>query len=169
MRQAGKIVARVLQTLTERVKSGIKTRELDEICAQELARHKAKPSFKGYRGFPAASCVSVNEEVVHGIPAGSRKLAGGDIVSIDVGVRLRGYCGDAAVTFPVGQLSPRSARLLGATVVVRPRCPVLRPDPGGAQVPPRHQHAVLEDRQVHAQAGRSQSPAGTRRDRCRRA
>lgn len=114
MRQAGRIVARVLQTLTERIRSGIKTRELDEICAQELARHKAKPSFKGYRGFPANICVSVNDEVVHGIP-GERKLAEGDIVSLDVGTIFEGFQSDAAITVGIGKINPQAKRLLDIT------------------------------------------------------
>ena len=104
MRQAGRILAKVLQALTERVSSGIRTGELDDICAQELARHKVKPSFKGYRGFPANLCVSVNDEVVHGIP-GERILAEGDIVSLDVGTIFKGFQSDAAISVGVGELS----------------------------------------------------------------
>ncbi|MFC2009552.1 type I methionyl aminopeptidase [Chloroflexota bacterium] len=114
MREAGRILARVLQTLTERVKSGIKTMELDEICAQEIARHKARPSFKGYRGFPASICVSINEEVVHGIP-GERELVEGDIVSLDVGTIFEGFQSDGAVTVGIGEISPEAKRLIEVT------------------------------------------------------
>jgi methionyl aminopeptidase len=114
MRQSVRILARVLQALTERVSSGIRTGELDDICAQELARHKVKPSFKGYQGFPANLCVSVNDEVVHGIP-GERKLAEGDIVSLDVGVIFKGFQSDAAITMGVGEISQDAKRLLEVT------------------------------------------------------
>jgi methionyl aminopeptidase len=114
MRQAGKVLAKVLQVLTERVISGISTKELDDICAQELARHKVKPSFKGYRGFPANLCVSVNEEVVHGIP-GDRILAEGDIVSLDVGTIYKGFQSDAAVTVGIGEISQEAKRLIEVT------------------------------------------------------
>jgi len=114
MREAGRILAKVLQTLTEKLRSGIKTGDLDSICAEELARHKVKPSFKGYRGFPANLCVSVNEEVVHGIP-GDRILADGDIVSIDVGTIYKGFQSDAAVTVGVGEISQDAKRLIEVT------------------------------------------------------
>lgn len=114
MREAGRILAKVLQTLTERLRSGIKTGDLDSICAEELARHKVKPSFKGYRGFPANLCVSINEEVVHGIP-GDRILADGDIVSIDVGTIYEGFQSDAAVTVGVGEVSQDAKRLIEVT------------------------------------------------------
>jgi len=114
MRQAGKILAKVLQALTERIRAGMRTSELDDICAQELARHKVKPSFKGYRGFPANLCVSVNDEVVHGIP-GERMLAEGDIVSLDVGTIFKGFQSDAAVTVGIGEISQDAKRLLDVT------------------------------------------------------
>ncbi|MBO9386197.1 MAG: type I methionyl aminopeptidase [Thermomicrobium sp.] len=111
MREAGKIVAEVLATLAETVRPGITTAELDRIAERIIRRHGAVPSFKGYRGFPASICVSVNEEVVHGIP-GSRVLTEGDIVGIDVGARYRGYHGDATITVPVGRVSPEAEKLL---------------------------------------------------------
>ncbi len=114
MREAGRILARVLETLTERIRPGIKTRELDDICAQDLARYQAKSSFKGYRGFPANLCVSVNDEVVHGIP-GERKLVEGDIVSLDVGAIFEGFQSDTAITVGVGEISPQAKRLLEVT------------------------------------------------------
>ena len=111
MRQAGRIVAVVLEVLTRQVRPGIKTKELDVIAAREIERLGAKPSFKGYRGFPANLCVSVNDEIVHGIP-GERVLAEGDIVSLDLGVILNGFQGDAAVTVGVGEISSPTRRLL---------------------------------------------------------
>jgi methionyl aminopeptidase len=113
MREAGRVVSRVLQTLAKEVRPGIKTWELDAICARELARYGAKPSFKGYRGFPANLCVSVNNEVVHGIP-GERVLREGDIVSLDVGAIVDGFQGDAAITVGTGEISPSASTLLEA-------------------------------------------------------
>ncbi len=114
MRQAGRIVAIVLETLAEEISPGIKTQQLEAICVQELARHKAKASFKGYRGFPAHLCVSVNDEVVHGIP-GERVISEGDIVSLDVGAIFQGFQGDAAITVGVGKISPQAKQLLEVT------------------------------------------------------
>src|SRR4030067_3279782 len=89
MRQAGRIVATILGILSRQVKQGMKTRELDTIAAREAAKLGAKPSFKGYRGYPANLCVSVNDEIVHGIP-GERVLRDGDIVSLDFGAIFQG-------------------------------------------------------------------------------
>lgn len=114
MREAGRIVAMVLQTLGGVVRPGIKTRELDAACVRELARHRAESSFLHYHGYPAHICTSVNDEVVHGIP-GDRVLREGDIVSIDVGVKFKGFQGDAAVTVGVGQISPEARRLIEVT------------------------------------------------------
>ena len=114
MRQAGRIVALVLQTLAREIRPGMKTRELDTICVRELARYGAKSSFKGYRGFPAHLCVSVNEEVVHGIPGG-RVLQEGNIVSLDFGAILDGFQGDAAITVGVGKISPEAGELMRVT------------------------------------------------------
>src|SRR4030042_1425430 len=102
MRQAGKIVAEVLRILTERIKPGMKTKEMDTIAERELKKMGAESSFKGYRGYPATICVSVNDEIVHGIP-GDRVLKDGDIVSLDFGAIYQGYHGEAAVTVPVGE------------------------------------------------------------------
>ena len=113
MRQAGRIVGIVLEILRRQVKPGMKTKELDIIAAREVARLGAKPSFKGYRGFPAALCVSVNDEVVHGIP-GKRLLREGDIVSLDFGAIFDGFQGDAAVTVGVGELTPEARQLMEA-------------------------------------------------------
>ena len=114
MRQAGRIVATVLKVLKLRVKAGMKTEELDEIAAEELTRLGAEPSFKGYRGYPANLCVSVNDEVVHGIP-GERILAEGDIVSLDVGTIFKGFQSDSAVTVGVGEISQEAKRLIEVT------------------------------------------------------
>ncbi len=114
MRQAGKVVATVLEILRENIKPGMKTKELDIIAVKEVARLGAKPSFKGYRGFPAALCVSVNDEVVHGIP-GERVLNEGDIVSLDFGAIYDGFQGDAAVTVGVGEISPQAKKLMETT------------------------------------------------------
>jgi len=114
MRQAGRIVATILEILSEQVKPGMKTKELDIIAERELERLGAKPSFKGYRGFPANLCVSVNDEIVHGIP-GERVLNEGDIVSLDFGAIFMGFQGDAAVTVAVGEVSPEAKRLIETT------------------------------------------------------
>ncbi len=114
MRQAGRIVGTVLRILSEQVKPGMKTRELDVIAERELERLGARPSFKGYRGFPASLCVSVNDEIVHGIP-GERILNEGDIVSLDFGAIYDGFQGDAALTVVIGEASPEAKRLIEAT------------------------------------------------------
>ncbi len=111
MRQAGRIVATVLEVLKLEVRPGMKTKELDAIAARELERLGAKPSFKGYRGFPASLCASVNDEIVHGIP-GERVLAEGDIVSLDLGAIFMGFQGDAAVTVGVGKISPQARHIM---------------------------------------------------------
>ena len=114
MRRAGRIVATILGVLTRQVRPGMKTGELDIITARELDRLGAKPSFKGYHGFPANLCVSVNSEVVHGIP-GERILNEGDIVSLDFGAIFMGFQGDAAVTVGVGEISPQAIQLIATT------------------------------------------------------
>jgi methionyl aminopeptidase len=114
MRQAGKIVGTVLDTLSRRVKPGMKTKELDIIAAEEVERLGAKPSFKGYRGFPANLCVSVNDEIVHGIP-GERVLREGDIVSLDFGAIYNGFHGDGAVTVGVGEIDSKTKELVETT------------------------------------------------------
>ncbi len=113
MRQAGRILANVMEVLKSNLRPGMKTKELDEITANELARRGAKASFKGYRGFPASICVSVNDEIVHGIP-GEKVLKEGDIVSMDLGVIVNGFQADAAVTVAVGGISPEAEGLIAA-------------------------------------------------------
>ena len=114
MEVANRIVAEILEGVKERVQPGIETRELDELAEEWCRRQKVEPAFKGYRGYPCSICVSVNEQVVHGIP-GSRKLKAGDLVSLDFGVKHDGYYGDAAITVPVGEVAPKARALLEAT------------------------------------------------------
>lgn len=114
MRQAGRIVATILGILTKQVRPGMKTKELDIIAGREAERLGVKPSFKGYRGFPANLCVSVNDEIVHGIP-GERVLSEGDVVSLDFGAIFDGFQGDAAVTVGVGEINPEARQLLEIT------------------------------------------------------
>ncbi len=117
MRAAGLLVWEAHQRVTELVAPGVTTRELDAVVDDLFIRHGATPLFKGVPGpvpFPAATCISINEEVVHGIP-GDRKLQSGDIVSIDTGCRLQGWCGDAAVTHLVGEVRPEVRQLLETT------------------------------------------------------
>lgn len=114
MRQAGKVVAETLLKVEEIIKPGISTGELDRIAEEYIRSSNAVPSFKGYYGFPASICASVNNEVVHGIP-GERVLHEGDIISIDCGAILNGYHGDAARTFAVGQISEDAEKLIKVT------------------------------------------------------
>jgi methionyl aminopeptidase len=114
MRQAGRIVAEALALLAEHVKPGVTTGQLDTLAHDVIVKAKALPSFKGYHGYPASICTSVNEEIVHGIP-GPRVLKEGDIVSIDVGSIYKGYQGDAAITVAVGEISEEAKRLLEVT------------------------------------------------------
>ncbi|HHY39818.1 MAG TPA: type I methionyl aminopeptidase [Syntrophaceticus sp.] len=114
MRQAGKVVAQTLHELGKRVKPGVTTGELNEFADEFIRKAGCVPAFLNYQGFPASICTSINNEVVHGIP-GLRKLENGDIISIDVGAFYKGYCGDAACTFPVGDISPEAERLLEVT------------------------------------------------------
>ncbi len=114
MREAGRIVAEILLILRERCVAGATTRDLDRIAEEETLRRRARPAFKGYRGYPGSLCASVNEEVVHGIPGG-RELKSGDIVGLDFGVIYEGYCGDAAMTVPIGRVSSDVQNLLRVT------------------------------------------------------
>ncbi len=114
MRQASRIVASVLEVLKKELRVGMKTKELDNIAARELERMGAKPSFKGYRGFPANLCVSINDEIVHGIP-GERTINEGDIVSLDLGAIYDGFQGDAAISAIMGNGSPQARKLVEVT------------------------------------------------------
>jgi len=114
MSRAGRIVALILNKLVSEVKPGIKTRQLNSIAEDELRKSGAKASFKNYRGYPASLCVSINEEIVHGIP-GERVLQEGEIVSLDFGAFIQGFHGDSAVTVGVGNISKQAADLLSTT------------------------------------------------------
>ena len=114
MREAGSILAAVIEALAKEVRPEVTTGELDSLAARELKKRGAVASFKGYRGFPASICTSVNEEVVHGIP-GARVLKAGDIISLDVGAMINGFHGDAAVTLGVGKINSDSQALIDAT------------------------------------------------------
>ena len=114
MREAGRIVASVLEEMKNSVKPGITTAKLDEIAETLILKMGAAPAFKGYNGFPSSICASINEEVVHGIP-GLTKLKSGDIISIDVGAVKDGYYGDAAVTLPVGEVNSERMALIKTT------------------------------------------------------
>lgn len=115
MREAGVIVAATLQVLSDAAKAGVTTAELDSIAASELKKKGAKPAFLNYHGFPGVLCVSINDEVVHGIPSTKRKLKDGDLCSLDFGAVVRGYYADAAVTVAVGKVAPEAQRLLDVT------------------------------------------------------
>jgi methionyl aminopeptidase len=114
MRYAGGVVAQALQAVAAAVRPGVTTLELDRVAERVIRGAKCVPAFKGYHGFPATICASVNEEVVHGIP-GLRRLKDGDIVSVDVGAVYQGYYGDAAATYPVGDVNPEALRLIRVT------------------------------------------------------
>jgi methionyl aminopeptidase len=114
MRTSCRMSAEVLRQVAEGVKAGVTTGELDELARRIIAGMKAKPSFLGYRGYPAALCVSINEEVIHGIPGG-REIRSGDLVSLDVGVYYNGFHGDNATTVMVGAVDPEAIRLVEAT------------------------------------------------------
>ncbi len=115
MHRAGQVVYEVLTALREMVRPGVTTRELDAV-AERMARERgARPAFKGYMGYPATLCTSINSEIVHGIPSGRRKVREGDIISLDFGAECDGYFGDAAVTVPVGPVTPERERLLRVT------------------------------------------------------
>jgi methionyl aminopeptidase len=114
MREAGKLVARALKICRDLAKPGTKTIEIDQAVEAFYARHGAIPLFKGYPGktpFPAVTCLSINEQVVHGIP-GQRVLKEGDLLKVDTACKLNGWCADRAITIPIGQVSPEKARLL---------------------------------------------------------
>ncbi|MEZ4860699.1 MAG: type I methionyl aminopeptidase [Caldilineaceae bacterium] len=115
MREAGRIVARVHAALQEAIRPGVSTWELDQIALQVLQRYSASSAFLGYRGFPAHICASINQELVHGIPNKDRVLREGDIISIDVGSKYRGFIGDSAWTYAVGAVSDEAKTLMQVT------------------------------------------------------
>ena len=114
LKRSNAIVAEVFNKLKGMISPGVTTKELDQVAEEYILSKGGRPAFKGYRGFPGTLCISINEEVVHGIP-GQRRLKEGDIVSLDVGVNFLGYYGDAAITFPVGEVDPEAKRLLEVT------------------------------------------------------
>ena len=115
MREAGRITAQALVAARECVREGISTYELDTVIRNTIERAGAKPSFLGYAGFPGSACISINDEVIHGIPSKKRILMEGDIVKIDVGAYYKGFHGDSARTIPVGRVSAEAERLIEAT------------------------------------------------------
>ena len=114
MNRAGTMVAEVLDALRGLISEGVSTREIDTFAEDRIKALGGTPAFKGYRGYPASICASINEQVVHGIPS-QRRLRGGDIISIDLGVYCDGFYGDAAITVPVGTVSGEDAALIRAT------------------------------------------------------
>jgi len=112
MRAAGAVTGRILYELAELIKPGVSTKEIDSFVEESIRAEGMTPTFKGYNGFPASACVSVNEELVHGIPSEARKLREGDIVSVDVGVTNKGWISDAARTYAVGEVSGTAARMI---------------------------------------------------------
>ena len=115
MKEAGRITAEALLAAREQVREGISTYELDKVIRNYIERAGAKPSFLGYAGFPGSACISINDEVIHGIPSKNRILQEGDIVKIDVGAYYKGFHGDSARTYPVGRVSEEALRLITAT------------------------------------------------------
>ncbi len=113
IRKSNQIVAKILTELGKMITPGVQTKELDEYAELRVKEMNAIPAFKGYRGYPASLCTSINEEIVHGIPS-SRRLRDGDIISLDFGVLYEGYYGDAAVTYPVGEITPKAKKLIKA-------------------------------------------------------
>ena len=114
LRKGNQVVAFVLKELEKNCRPGITTLELDQIAERLIRKNNCIPAFKGYRNYPASLCISINEEIVHGIP-GDKRLKNGDIVSLDMGVKLDGFYGDAAITVPVGDIDPESQKLLKVT------------------------------------------------------
>lgn len=115
MREACKVTGEILRNLEGFIKPGISTQDINAYVENAIARYDMKPTFKGYGGFPAGACVSVNEEIVHGIPSSKRILREGDIVSIDTGATYKGYCSDAARTYAVGEISEEARKLIDVT------------------------------------------------------
>lgn len=115
MREAGRIVALAHQEVQKHIKAGVSTYELDQIVEHVITSHGATPSFKGYGGFPASACTSINEQVVHGIPSETVTLKDGDIISIDIGANYKGYHGDSAWTYAVGEISKDVQKLMDVT------------------------------------------------------
>ena len=116
MSQAGAVTAQILEELYKVIEPGISTKDIDEFVEENILKNKMIPAFKGYNGFPASTCVSINQEVVHGIPSKKRILKQGDIVSVDVGTIHKGYYSDAARTYPVGEIDDSAQKLITITM-----------------------------------------------------
>lgn len=115
MRESGKVTGKILRDLEDFIKPGVSTKDIDRFVEETIRAHGMIPTFKGYGGFPASACVSINDEVVHGIPSKKRKLKEGDIVSVDIGATYKGYVSDAARTYGVGKIDSEAQRLIDAT------------------------------------------------------
>lgn len=115
MKEAGRITAEALLIAGENVREGVTTKHLDKLIREHIERSGAKPSFLNYNGFPASACISINDEVIHGIPSNKRVLQEGDIVKVDVGAFYKGFHGDSARTFPVGKVSAEATKLIEVT------------------------------------------------------
>jgi len=115
MRESGKVTGYILNALIDVIKPGISTMEINNFVEGIILKNNMIPTFKGYNGFPAAACVSINDEVIHGIPSRKRRLAEGDIVSVDVGCTFKGYVSDAARTYAVGEIDNEARRLISVT------------------------------------------------------
>ena len=115
MREAGRITAEALMVAKEAIRPGLSTKELDKIIQRHIEKCGATPTFLGYNGFPGSACISINDEVIHGIPSDKIIIREGDIVKVDVGARFRGYNGDSARTFAVGKVSDEALRLISVT------------------------------------------------------
>ncbi len=115
MKEACRIAAGALRAAGEAVEPGVSTAQINRVVDEYITKHGAYPTFKGYNGFPAAACISINDEIIHGIPANSRIIKAGDIVSLDVGATFKGYVGDNAATFAAGEISPEAQRLCDTT------------------------------------------------------
>ena len=115
MKVAGRITAETLLVAKEMIHEGVTTKEIDDKINQYIKKCGAKPTFLGYGGFPGSACISINDEVIHGIPSSKRVLKNGDIVKIDVGATYKGFTGDSAATFAVGEISPEAQRLIDVT------------------------------------------------------
>lgn len=115
MKEACRIAAGALQTIGKAVEPGVTTAELDKMAEDYIRSQGGEPNFKNYHGYPATACISINNEVIHGIPSKTRKICAGDIVSVDLGAKFNGYHGDNAATFACGDISPEAKRLIDAT------------------------------------------------------
>lgn len=115
MREAAKVTGEILRELPDFIRPKMTTQDINAFVEDKIAHYKMKPTFKGYGGFPAGACVSLNDEIVHGIPSKNRVIHEGDIVSVDTGATYKGYCSDAARTYPVGEISADARKLVDVT------------------------------------------------------